>query len=216
MNEKTKIPKATITRLSLYCRQLELLELDGFRMVSSDNLAGLCQVNPAQVRKDLGYFGEFGIRGVGYGIKDLQKELKKILAINRAWNMGIIGMGNLGTALLQHQNFSARGFHFVAVFDSDPAKIGKTTSYGLIINDIRELKKVIKDTEIDIGVITTPSSGAQEVANRLIKGGITAILNFAPAQLHVPVNCIVEHIDFTIKLDILTYKLRHEMGVGII
>lgn len=185
-------------------------------MVSSDNLASLCQVNPAQVRKDLGYFGEFGIRGVGYGIQDLQKELKKILAINRAWNMGIIGMGNLGTALLRHQNFPARGFHFVAVFDSDPEKIGNTTSYGLIVHDIIDLKRVIKDTEIDIGVIATPSSGAQEIADRLIEAGITAILNFSPAQLRVPVHCIVEHIDFTIKLDILTYKLRHEMGVGII
>ena len=216
MNGKIKIPKATITRLSLYCRQLELLELDGYSMVSSDNLAGLCQVNPAQVRKDLGYFGEFGIRGVGYDIKDLQKELKKILAINRAWNMGIIGMGNLGTALLQHQNFPARGFHFVAVFDSDPLKIGKTTSYALLIHDIKDLNKVIKETEVDIGVIATPSSGAQEVADSLIDAGVTAILNFSPAQLHVPINCIVEHIDFTIKLDILTYKLRHEMGIGII
>jgi redox-sensing transcriptional repressor len=129
--------------------------------------------------------------------------------------MGIIGMGNLGTALLQHQNFPARGFNFVAVFDSDPVKIGHTTSYGLIIHDIKELKKIVKEKEVDIGVIATPSSGAQEVADRMIDAGVTAILNFSPAQLNVPTNCIVEHIDFTIKLDILTYKLRHEMGIGI-
>lgn len=183
-------------------------------MVSSDHLAGLCQVNPAQVRKDLGYFGEFGIRGVGYDIKELQRELKSILAINRLWNMGIIGMGNLGTALLKHQNFPARGFHFAAVFDSDPVKIGNTVSHGLIIHDIKTLRKVVEEKEIEIGVITTPSSGAQEVADRLIESGVTAILNFSSARLHVPIKCIVEHIDFSIELDILTYKLRHDMGTG--
>ncbi|MEE9611400.1 MAG: redox-sensing transcriptional repressor Rex, partial [Desulfatiglandales bacterium] len=119
MNKSVKIPKATITRLSLYCRQLELLEFDGYRMVSSEKLAWLCQVNPAQVRKDLGYFGGFGVRGVGYDVRDLALEIKKILAVNRKWNLGIAGVGNLGSALLQHQNFPARGFNFVAAFDSD-------------------------------------------------------------------------------------------------
>jgi len=133
MDKATKIPKATIKRLSLYCRQLELLEFDGYRMVSSEKLAWLCQVNPAQVRKDLGYFGEFGIRGVGYDVRDLQFEIKQILAINREWNMGIVGIGNLGSALLKHQNFPTRGFHFVAAFDSDTDKIGRVLPSGLKI-----------------------------------------------------------------------------------
>ena len=213
MDKATKIPKATITRLSLYCRQLELLEFDGYRMVSSEKLAWLCQVNPAQVRKDLGYFGEFGIRGVGYDVRDLQFEIKQILAINREWNMGIVGIGNLGSALLKHQNFPARGFHFVAAFDSDADKVGRVLPSGLQIRDVGELKEAKNELDIDIGVITTPYAGAQETANSFIDADIHAILNFSPAQIYVPDYCIIEDIDFTIKLDILTYKLKHEIGV---
>ena len=213
MERTDKIPKATITRLSLYCRQLELLEFDGYRMVSSEKLAWLCQVNPAQVRKDLGYFGEFGIRGVGYDVRDLQHEIKKILAVNREWKMGIVGVGNLGAALLKHRNFPARGFHFVAAFDSDPEKIGEAAPLGLIIKDVSELQKIANEMEIDIGVITVPALKAQETADTFIKANINAILNFSPVQIHVPDEYIVENIDFTVKLDILTYKLKHEIGL---
>jgi redox-sensing transcriptional repressor len=213
MNKPTNIPKATITRLSLYCRQLELLEFDGYRMVSSEKLASLCQVNPAQVRKDLGYFGEFGIRGVGYDVRDLQFEIKKILSVNREWNMGIAGIGNLGSALLQFQNFPARGFNFVGAFDSDAQKIGKSVSSGLLIRDIRELEEAVEELDIDMGVITTPASEAQKVADLFLDAHVNAILNFSPTQLHAPDCCLVENIDFTIKLDILTYKLKHEIGV---
>ena len=208
-----KIPKATITRLSLYYRQLELLEFDGYRMVSSEKLAWLCQVNPAQVRKDLGYFGEFGIRGVGYDVRDLQVEIKKILAVNREWKICIVGIGNLGGALLKHRNFPARGFRFVAAFDTDPDKIGKVLPSGLRIENIKDLKTIAKKLDIDIGVITTPLSHAQKTANSLIEANINAIMNFSPAQIHVPDHCIVENIDFSIKLDILTYKLKHEIGI---
>ena len=213
MDRKAKIPKATITRLSLYCRQLELLEFDGYRMVSSEKLAWLCQVNPAQVRKDLGYFGEFGIRGVGYDIKDLQAEIKKILAINREWKMALVGVGNLGSALFQHQNLYERGFNFVAAFDADSEKIGKTLPSGVVIMDIKDLKETVKKLDIDIGVIATPPSEAQRVADLLLDAGINAILNFSPAQIHVPDDCRIENIDFTLKLDILTYKLKHEIGL---
>ena len=213
MDRTVKIPKATITRLSLYCRQLELLEFDGYRTVSSEKLAWSCQVNPAQVRKDLGYFGEFGIRGVGYDVRDLQFEIKKILSINREWNMGIAGIGNLGSALLRYQNFRARDFNFVAAFDSDSQKIGKDISSCLVIRNIRELKEAVEELNIDIGVITTPPSEAQSVVDLFLDANVNAILNFSPTQLHVPDCCLVENIDFTIKLDILTFKLKHEIGV---
>ena len=212
-NTTEKIPKATITRLSIYCRQLELLEFDGYRMVSSEKLAWLCQVNPAQVRKDLGYFGEFGIRGVGYDVRDLQIEIKKILAINRGWNMGIVGVGNLGSALLKHKNFPDRGFYFVAAFDSSPEKIGKKLPSGLVIKDIKELKKTVKELDIGIGVIAIPSAGAKKIADTMINAKIHAILNFSPSQINVPDYCVIENIDFTIKLDILTYKLKYEIGL---
>jgi redox-sensing transcriptional repressor len=212
MKKTQKIPKATITRLSLYCRQLELLEFDGYRMVSSEKLAWLCQVNAAQVRKDLGYFGEFGVRGVGYDVIDLKAQIKKILAVNRTWNMGIVGIGNLGTAVLQHQNFPARGFQFVAAFDKDPEKIGRHTSSGMLIRDVKEITTAVEELNIEIGVITTPPSESQDIANLFLEASVNAILNFSPTQILVPDCCLVENIDFTIKLDILTYKMKHELN----
>jgi len=211
MAKSEKIPEATITRLSIYYRQLELLEFDGYRMVSSDKLAWLCQGNPPQVRKDLGYFGEFGVRGVGYDVIDLQAQIKKILAINRDWNMGIAGVGNLGSALLQHHNFPARGFKCVAAFDNAPDKIGKILPSGLKVRDIIGLDSAIEELDIEIGVITTPPSAAQSVANLFLKANVNAILNFSPTRISVPECCLVQNIDFTVMLDILCYKLDHEV-----
>ncbi len=213
MGKPAKIPKATIKRLSLYYRQLELLEFDGYRMVSSEKMAWLCQVNPAQVRKDLGYFGEFGVRGVGYDVRELMNQVKKILAVNRTWNMGLMGIGHLGTALVNYQNFPARGFNFVAVFDSDPQKIGQTLGTGLPVQDTGELEVTAREKDIRIGVIATPGPEAQAVADRFIDAGINAILNFSRTQVHVPEGRMVENIDFTIRLDILTYRLKDELGL---
>jgi len=207
-----KIPRATVTRLSLYYRQLELMEFDGYRTVSSEKLAWLCQVNPAQVRKDLGYFGEFGVRGVGYDVRELQNQIKKILAINREWNLGVVGIGKLGSALLQHRNLLARGFRCVAAFDNDPEKIGQLGPSGIRIRDIEELSRAVKELNIEIGVITTPASAAQYVADVFIEADVNAILNFSPARIQVPDCCMVENIDFTVRLDILAYKLHHEIN----
>jgi redox-sensing transcriptional repressor len=211
VTKTAKIPKATITRLSIYYRQLELLEFDGYRMVSSEKLAWLCQVNPAQVRKDLGYFGEFGVRGVGYDVIELQNQIKKILALNRDWNLGIVGIGNLGSALLEREDFAARGFKCVAAFDNDPEKIGEPMPSGLTIRDIAELNQVVRELEIEIGVIAVPASAAQGIADQFLNCQVNAILNFSPTQIRVPECCLVENMDFTVKLDILTYKLYHEL-----
>ncbi|MBW1731166.1 MAG: redox-sensing transcriptional repressor Rex [Deltaproteobacteria bacterium] len=212
MRKTMKIPRATVTRLSLYYRQLELMEFDGYRTVSSEKLAWLCQVNPAQVRKDLGYFGEFGVRGVGYDVRELQNQIKKILAINREWNLGVVGIGKLGSALLQHRNLLARGFRCVAAFDNDPEKIGQLGPSGIRIRDIEELSRAVKELNIEIGVITTPASAAQYVADVFIEADVNAILNFSPARIQVPDCCMVENIDFTVRLDILAYKLHHEIN----
>ncbi len=212
MKKTTKIPKATITRLSLYYRQLELLEFDGYRLVSSEKLAWLCQVNPAQVRKDLGYFGEFGIRGVGYDVRELQMQIKKILTVNRDWNLGLVGVGKLGSAILQHQNLYIRGFKCVAAFDNDPEKIGRISPAGIEIRAIDELDKAARDLDIEIGVITTPAAAAQSTADRFRSAHINAILNFSPARITVPECCLVENIDFTVTLDMLTYKLSRGMA----
>jgi redox-sensing transcriptional repressor len=206
----SKIPSATITRLSLYSRALEELMHSHVNIIASDKLAQKCGVNPAQVRKDLAYFGEFGVRGVGYFVKELLFEIKKILGLNRRWSMALIGIGNLGLALVAHENFAKQGYEFVAVFDTDPKKVGRRLPSGQMIYSIEELEKVIKEKSIEIGVIATPAFHAQPSARRLINAGVKAILNFAPLQIQVPEGFIVENVDFTVKLDNLAYHLTME------
>ncbi len=203
----SKIPTATITRLSIYSRYLEALAQEGVKIIASDKLAEKCGINPAQIRKDLAYFGEFGIRGVGYFVKELLFEIKRILGLNKVWKMALVGIGNLGSALLAHQNFIRQGYEFAAVFDTDPAKVGRRLPSGQVIHHLDTLETVIKENGIEIGVIATPSGMAQSVAQRLIDAGVKAILNFAPTQLQVIEGMSVENVDFTVKLDNLAYHL---------
>jgi redox-sensing transcriptional repressor len=203
----SKIPTATITRLSRYSRALEELDEQGLGVISSEKLAQFCEVNSAQIRKDLAYFGEFGVRGVGYVVRELLFEIKRILGLNKTWHLGIIGMGNMGCALIDHTNFPKQGYHFVAAFDNDPLKIGRMLSQGFPISPISDLEKIALEKDIEIAVITTPAGKAQEVADLVTKTPIRGILNFAPVQLHVPEGFLVHHIDFTVKLDRLAYRL---------
>jgi redox-sensing transcriptional repressor len=203
----SKIPAATITRLSIYSRYLEALAQEGVKIIASDKLAEKCGVNPAQIRKDLAYFGEFGIRGVGYFVKELLFEIKRILGLNKIWKMALVGIGNLGSALLAHQNFIRQGYEFAAVFDVDPAKVGRRLPSGQVIHHLDELALVVKEQAIEIGVIATPADRAQDVAQKLIDAGVKAILNFAPTQLQVTEGMSVENVDFTVKLDNLAYHL---------
>jgi redox-sensing transcriptional repressor len=203
----SKIPTATITRLSRYSRALEELAEQDIKVISSENLALYCEVNSAQIRKDLAYFGEFGVRGVGYVVKELLFEIKRILGLNKLWHLGIIGMGNMGSALIAHSNFPRQGYHFVAAFDVDPLKVGKMLPQGFAISPLSDLGKIAREREIEIAVISTPASKAQDVANMVVETPIRGILNFAPVQLHVPEGVIVHHIDFTVKLDRLAYRM---------
>jgi redox-sensing transcriptional repressor len=203
----TKIPLATINRLSVYLRVLQELVGEDVEVVPSEKLAKYCGVNPAQIRKDLAYFGEFGVRGVGYRVVDLVHQIKEILGLNRTWNLAMIGVGNLGSALIRYANFIKHGYIFVAAFDVDPNKVGKRLPNGLIVNHIDELEEIVKERQVSIGVIATPASAAQSVANQLVLAGVNGILNFAPIQIQVPDCCHVENIDFTIKLDTIAYHL---------
>jgi redox-sensing transcriptional repressor len=203
----SKIPAATITRLSLYSRNLEELLHEDIKVVSSEKLAERCGVNSAQIRKDLAYFGEFGVRGVGYYVRDLLFEIKKILGLNKEWNLALVGIGNLGSALIAHENFSRQGYKFVAAFDNDPHKIGKKLPNGLVVEHLNDIKEVKNKTNIEIGVVSTPAGKAQEVANRLIEANVRAILNFAPVHIQAPKGFSVENVDFTVKLDNLAYHL---------
>ncbi|MBW1887008.1 MAG: redox-sensing transcriptional repressor Rex [Deltaproteobacteria bacterium] len=208
MDRGSSIPDATIERIALYSRPIEDLMEKGVKVVSSEKLAEMCKVNPAQVRKDLSYFGEFGVRGVGYDVRDLLKEIKKILVSDREWRLGIVGLGNLGMALVAHDNFLKRGYRFVAAFDSDPEKIGKRIAHGLLIQPVIKVKELTQELRIEIGVITTPSSRAQGVADMLIEAGIKVILNFSPIQVRKPECCLVQNVDFTVNLDNLAFYLK--------
>ena len=208
MTKESKIPNSTIERLAFYSRPLEALLKSGPPIISSEKLAGLCGVNPAQVRKDLAYFGEFGVRGVGYEVRDLLKEIKRILATDRKWTLCIVGMGNLGISLVEDENFRKRGYLFVAAFDSDARKIGRQLPCGLTIEREGKIRELVRELDIEIGLITTPSRAAQRVTEMLSAAGVRAILNFAPIQVRTPEGCIVENVDFSVKLESLVYHLE--------
>jgi redox-sensing transcriptional repressor len=209
----SKVPEATIRRLSRYSRCLEELEEKGEKVVSSAQLAGKCAVNSAQVRKDLAYFGEFGIRGVGYYVKDLLSDIKRILGSNKEWRMAVIGMGNLGSALLSYKDFLKQNYKIVAAFDIDPPKvIGKVSEKlgkPMEVLHISRIKEVTKDRKIEIALIATPPAEAQGVAQILVDAGIRGILNFTPNQVTVPEGFVVKNVFFTTILDNLAYLLSN-------
>jgi len=186
----------------------------GEKVVSSAQLASKCMVNAAQVRKDLAYFGEFGIRGVGYYVKDLFADIKKILGLNKEWRMAIVGIGNLGSALLSYKDFLKQNYKIVAAFDIDPPKVIGRVSEKLgkpvEILHINRIKEVTKERKIEIGLITTPPSEAQKAADMLVDAEIRGILNFAPAQITVPEGYVVRDVFFTTILDNLAYLLSNQ------
>lgn len=189
------IPRATIQRLAIYVQVLETLARDGVDLVSSPPLAAACGVNSSQVRKDLTYFGEFGVRGVGYRVDALIAAIKSALGVNREWRMALVGVGNLGRAILNHGELRARGFIIVGVFDCDPFKIGEIL-HGLEVRCTEKLPIAVKELNIEMGIITTPPERAQRAANHLIDAGVDSILNFAPARIRVPDHVHVEYVDF--------------------
>ena len=209
----SKVPEATIRRLSRYSRCLEALEERGDKVVSSAQLASKCAVNSAQVRKDLAYFGEFGIRGVGYYVKELLNNIKKILGSNKEWRMGLVGVGNLGSALLSYKDFLKQNYKIVAAFDIDPTKVIGRVSEKLgkpvEVFHVNRIREVAKERKIEIGIITTPPSEAQGVANMLVEAEVKGILNFAPAQVTVPEGFVVKDVFFTTILDNLAYLLSN-------
>ncbi len=201
-----KIPGITIYRLGIYARALEKFLQEGRDLISSEELAKACGVNSAQLRKDLSYFGQFGVRGVGYSAQSLLKHIRRILGTDREWPMVLAGVGHLGHALLSYEILARRGFKFVAAFEVDPAKIGQVVN-DVYVYAIEQLPYVVREHKVEIGVIATPSQAAQEVADRFIEVGIRGILNFAPTTIKHPSNVVVEQSDITILFDKLAYYL---------
>ena len=202
------IPKATFQRLAVYVQVLENLAQEGCEVISSEMLARACGVNPSQIRKDLAYFGEFGVRGVGYYVKELQGSIKRALGVDRTWKACLVGVGNLGRALLNHKDFKRRGFHIIGVFDCDPFKIGEEVS-GLEVVCTKRLKDKVAELGIEIGLITTPPERAQRAADHLVEAGVTGILCFAPARIEVPENTHVEYVDFFHHLYSIAFSITH-------
>lgn len=198
------IPDATVARLPIYLRALNALAEQGVQSCASNELAEQAGVNPAKLRKDLSYLGSYGTRGVGYDVEYLRYQIAREMGQTQDWDVVIVGVGNLGSALSAYQGFSTRGIRVAALVDTDPERIGTVVS-GILVSTIDDLESIVAEREISIGVIATPGGAAQEVADRLVAAGITSILNFAPAIVQVPDGVDVRKVDLSIELQILAY-----------
>jgi len=205
-NSGKKVPQVTVKRLSRYLRVLERFLEEGHESISSEELANELHVKPSQLRKDLAYFGEFGTRGMGYSIAMLSEELRKILGLHRQWAIAIIGIGNLGTALLRYKGLNEKGFRVAAIFDDDPEKVGSSRS-GIHIYHVDELASIIEEKNIQIGIITVPAPAARSTAEALQNAGIRAILNFAPISIKCPEGVTCLPVDIASELKILSHHL---------
>ncbi|MGH7388381.1 MAG: redox-sensing transcriptional repressor Rex [Candidatus Rokuibacteriota bacterium] len=201
-----KIPEMTIRRLSVYTRCLLQLEEDGVKTVSSQELAERFNLNSAQVRKDLAYFGEFGVRGIGYYVSGLKAELQRILGLDREWPVALVGFGNLGSALFHYRGFGRQGFRIAAIFDDDPAKAGRNAG-GVPILATGQLAREIHARGIQIAILAVPAEAAQPVTDQLVAAGIRAILNFAPTRIRVPRDVRLKDVDLSIELETLSFYL---------
>jgi redox-sensing transcriptional repressor len=200
-----QISELTTNRLSVYLRCLTALDVSGVQAVSSQVLAEQFHLNAAQIRKDLAYFGEFGVRGVGYYVRDLKRQIRQILGLDRRLRVAIFGAGNLGLALADYPGFKLEGFEIVALFDSAVEKRGQRSKSGIPIHGMSDLKRMGR--RLDIAVIAVPVSSAQLVIDQIVEMGIKAILNFSPATLTVPPNVKVKSVDFTVSLESLSFYL---------
>jgi redox-sensing transcriptional repressor len=207
--DNSAISDLTVARLSVYLRCMDrLLEL-GIETISSQALADRFNLNSAQIRKDLAYFGEFGVRGVGYNVRELRQYVIEILGLDRERRLVIVGAGNLGTALCHYSGFSGGNFLVVGILDSDPSRIGDPTPAGLLVEDAARLGEIVAQRRVEIGVITTPASAAQAVSEQMAAAGLKAILNFAPIRVRGNQGVLVKTVDLGVHLEELSFHLTH-------
>lgn len=213
-HSRRRIPEPTVGRLPVYQRILEELLRSGTTTVSSDLLGSLARVNAAKVRKDLSLLGSFGTRGAGYDAAYLIEQIDRELGLDREWPIVIVGIGNLGRALAHAQGFAARGFRVTALFDVDPAIVGQHVA-GVVVRHLDDLAAVVRDQTDAMGVIATPASAAQGVADLLVAAGVRSLLNFAPRVLNVPPGVLLRYVDLSIELQIMSfYQSRHRPRAG--
>lgn len=208
---RRKIPEATVARLPLYLRSLLEGQHAGLTTISSERLAELAGVNAAKVRKDLSYLGSYGTRGVGYDVEYLLFQMSRELGLTQDWPVAIVGVGNLGQALANYAAFGDRGFPIIALFDADQRVVG-TTVHGLEVRHIDELPAVAREHGIAIGIIATPASAAQDVAQVLVDAGVSSILNFAPTVIAVPDDVSLRKVDLAVELQILSFYQQRRSG----
>ena len=203
-----KISDSTVRRLSLYLRFLEQAEQQGCPTLSSGELARLGGTTSAQVRKDLSLFGSFGKRGLGYAVPALATRIRGILGLRRDYRVVLVGAGKMGGALVQYRGFRQRGFNIAAIYDLDATKIGSRWN-GLVVRDVRQLETDLKKEPTDIAIVVTPAESAQPVVDRLVRGGVKGILNFAPVALAVPPDVQVKTVNMAIELETLSFALAN-------
>jgi len=204
---KTKrISESTISRLSRYFRALVQLDKDNYETVSSKDLASLEHLTPAQVRKDLSFFGSFGTRGLGYPVKELKDKIAKILGVDVQWHVALVGIGNIGSALVSYKEFFRQGFKVELLFDNDQRKIGSNHK-GIVIKDVADLTKELKEHHIEIVVISVPPQQAQKVVDDVVAAGVKAILNFAPINIKVPQDVFLRNENMAMELEHLSFRL---------
>ena len=203
---KKTISQATIDRLPLYFRTLRLVEEEDIQIISSEELGRRLDITPEQIRKDLATFGQFGRKGIGYDVRELKEKISNILGLQNNWRLAIVGVGHLGGALANYVNFSSLGFSVVALFDSKKKIVGSSVN-GIKINAASQMKKIIFEKAVDIGVITVPASEAQGVADSLVAAGVKGIWNFAPIKLSVPPTVPLVNEDLSVGLSALSYHM---------
>ncbi|QGJ71901.1 Redox-sensing transcriptional repressor Rex [Planctomycetales bacterium 10988] len=207
-----QVPKAVVSRLSLYLRELEHLDRLGHATTSSGRLGQTLGFTDAQVRKDLAHFGQFGYPGIGYRTEELLRVIRTILGTNQRWDVALVGAGNLGRALLKYRGFEERGFRIAAVFDTDLSKVG-TQLEGFEILDASRLSEIIKSSKMKLAAIAVPAPAAQEVANRLAAAGIQGILNFAPVTINLPNGIRIISVDLAIEFEQLAFAVVNRFRV---
>jgi redox-sensing transcriptional repressor len=206
-----QVPKAVVSRLSLYLRELQHLIRDGYDTTSSTQLGKLLGFTDAQVRKDLAYFGQFGYPGIGYRCAELIDAIKRILGTDQPWPLAIVGLGNLGRALLGYRGFGHQGFQIVVGFETDSAKIGKPVE-GIPVFDLGDLPQQVLERQIRLAIIAVPAAAAQRVADSLVAAGIDGILNFAPVTLNLPRHVHTVGVDLAIELEQLSFAVVSKLA----
>lgn len=211
MKDHIVISKATIDRLPLYFRTLRLSQEEGIDIISSEELGQRLGVTPEQIRKDLASFGQFGKKGVGYYVRELIGNIGEILGLHYHWNIAVVGIGHLGSALANYQNFTSLGFNLVALFDASPEVVGKSIN-NVVVESIDRVADIVRERNVHIGIIAVPAVYAQDVADKLVAAGVAGIWNFAPIKINVPDKIRIVNEDLSVGLSSLSYHLSRNLS----